>query len=130
MNIVPPKTDFEDNVAPLRQKPELRLMRGGNEPPVYGKDYLSSMKAGTEFLVRDRQGLIAPKFIVIEWIFGGLHHTGNVLLIPAKTPNDHHGWQWVDPKEFCKFFEFRGIIEEPEHETDSETARLVPEPSG
>jgi hypothetical protein len=109
-----------------KKKPQLRLMKGGNEPPAYNKDWLSDLRVGTEFLCRDKMGVVAPRWIVIEWIMGGLHPTGNVLLIPAKSPNDTKGWQWVDPREFCKFFEYRGIIEEPSDETYSNNPGMEP----
>lgn len=110
--VVQPLTD-DDNVVSMDEwKRQPRPMRGGVGPPMKpGTDYLSDMKSGTEFLVRDKTG-ITPRWLVVEWVNGGLHSTGNVLLIPTKSANDVRTWIWVDPIEFCKAFEFRGIIEE------------------
>lgn len=104
----------DSEVVSIEEFRKNREATGGWEPPMPpGKDYLSDMKSGTEFLVRDKTG-ITPRWLVVEWIHGGLHSTGNVLIIPTKSANDVRTWVWVDPKEFCKAFEYRGIIEEPE----------------
>jgi len=117
------------NVTSLEEF-KARPKTAGKEPPDGGKDWLSGMATGTEFLIRDRWGSLTPKWVVLEWIFGGLHPTGNVLLLPMKTPNDPKTWQWVHPAEFCKAFEFRGIVDIPvletEHESDSGTTQLEP----
>lgn len=74
-------------------------------------DWLSPMKCGTEFLVRSKVGE-APKWLLHEFTHGGKIH-GNVLICPTPTLNDPRTWKWVDPIEFCKSFELRGILEEP-----------------
>lgn len=119
--IKPPDLSNVTDLAEFRARPKTE----GKEPPT-GPDWLSGMKLGSEFLTRDKGGLLTPRFLVLEWIMGGLHPTGNVLLIPAKTPNDPKTWQWVAPKEFCQMYEFRGIIkeytdEELENDPSSET---------
>jgi len=96
------------NLAEFKARPKPAM-----KPPS-GPDWLSAIKSGTEFLVRDKTGSLTPRFLVLEWIHGGLHPTGNVLLLPAKSPNDNKTWQWVDPIEFCKLFDNRGIIWESE----------------
>ena len=73
-------------------------------------DWLTPMPSGTEFLVRDKTGH-QPRWLVNEFTHGGLMR-GNVMIIPTKTMQDIRTWFWVDPIEFCKAFEFRGIIEE------------------
>src|SRR6266566_2409937 len=105
--------DTEDtNIVSLdefkaRPKPSMK------EPP-FGSDWLSTLKSGAEFLVRDKSAGLTPRFLVLEWIHGGLHPTWNVLLIPAKSPNDTKSWQWVDPVEFSRVFEYRGTLWEPQ----------------
>lgn len=85
------------------------------EPPP--SDWLSGMKAGTEFLCRDKTMRYFPRWVALEYTHGGMLEPKpgirNVLLIPTKTMQDVKTWQWVDPLEFCMIFEFRGIIEEP-----------------
>lgn len=104
----------ESDVVSLDEFRQNRVATGGSGPPAKpGDDYLSRMVNGTEFLCRDLRGN-TPKWFIHEWIFGGLHSTGNVLLIPPKTANDNRTWVFVDPTEFCKAFEFRGILEVPE----------------
>ena len=74
-------------------------------------DWLSPMPSGTEFLCR---WLVADnKWKLWAFTHGGKLH-GNVLLCPTMTLNDDRTWQWVDPIEFCKAWEFRGILEVPD----------------
>ena|SRR5258707_70074 len=73
-------------------------------------DWLSPMKCGTEFLVRSHE---QPKWLLHEFTHGGKIH-GNVLICPTSTLNDVRTWKWVDPIEFCKAFDLRGILEVPE----------------
>jgi hypothetical protein len=77
-------------------------------------DWLSPMKSGTEFLVRSKTGEL-PRWLLHEFTHGGKIH-GNVLLCPTSTLNDVRTWKWVDPTEFCKSFELRGILEVPEND--------------
>lgn len=74
-------------------------------------DWLSKMKCGTEFLVRAKTGE-SPRWLLHEFTHGGKIH-GNVLICPTSTLNDPRTWKWVDPIEFCRSFELRGILEEP-----------------
>lgn len=85
----------------------------GMKPPKNG-DWLSGMKVGTEFLCRDKSGAQFPRYAALDFTFLGLHNTGNVLLSPTQSINDTRTWKWFIPEDFCKAFEFRGIIEEPE----------------
>lgn len=117
MNVPPTKTEIEDAEVVSLDEFKARPKPAMKEPPS-GSDWLSAIKSGTEFLTRDKFASLTPRWVVLEWIHGGLHPTGNVLLIPAKSPNDTKTWQWVDPVEFCRMFEFRGIIWEPEEETE------------
>lgn len=116
MDATPTKRDENDTVVDMLQA-KVKLKTASKEPPT-GPEWLSSIKTGSEFLTRDIFGSLTPRFLVLEWIHGGLHQTGNVLLIPSKTPNDTKTWQWVDPVEFCKVFEYRGTLYVP---TDEET---------
>jgi hypothetical protein len=115
MDVTPQKPSPEDENVVSMEEFKARPKPAMKEPPE-GPDWLSSIKSGTEFLVRDKFGALTPRFLVLEWIHGGLHPTGNVLLIPAKTPNDTKNWQWVDPIEFCRIYDNRGILWEPEEE--------------
>ncbi len=96
------KTEEEEEQPQL--KPDWR-------GPIDG-DWLSGMKTGTEFLVRDKTGRF-PRWVVHEFTHAG-KLKGNVLICPTATLNDPKTWQWVDPVEFCRAFEFRGIVEVPE----------------
>ena len=78
-----------------------------------GGDWLSPMKSGTEFLCRPIFG--ENKWMLFEFTHGGKIH-GNVLLCPTVTLNDVRTWKWVDPMEFCKAFELRGVLEIPQDE--------------
>lgn len=111
LELVVDNTPQEEDVIPAKP---------GRQPPSSG-DWLSGLgnpphpPTGVEFLCRDKAGRFYPRFVVVEYTFGGKIR-GNVLLIPTKTLNDIKTWQWVDPIEFCQIFEFRGIIEEPNNE--------------
>lgn len=89
--------------------PDIPAKPGRQEPP--SGDWLSGMESGTEFLCRDKTGH-APRWMVFEYIHGGKIQ-GNVLLIPSKTVNDTKSWMWADPVEFCRSFEYRGVLEDP-----------------
>lgn len=94
------------------EQPQLKLDWKG---PKDG-DWLSPMKCGTEFLVRAKMGE-SPRWLLHEFTHGGKIH-GNVLICPTPTLNDPRTWKWVDPAEFCRAFELRGIIEIPENDTN------------
>jgi hypothetical protein len=106
-----PKVEEEDNVIPFK-KPMLRL---APKQPEDG-DWLSPLKAGTEFKCRDKTGR-TPRWLVNEFTHCG-KLKGDVLLSPTVTLNDPKSWFWVEPTEFCKQWEFRGVIEEPEVKDD------------
>lgn len=109
MNELPPKLEDteESNVIPFA-KPKLNLDLGG---PTDG-DWLSSMTSGTEFKCRDKTGR-SPRWLVNEFTHMG-KLKGDVLLAPTVQLRDPKSWFWVDPIEFCKQWEFRGIIEIPD----------------
>jgi hypothetical protein len=87
-------------------QPVLKLAGKGPTSP----DWLSPMKSGTEFLVRNK-GFSA--WLLNEFTHGGKKE-GAVLLIPSQTMQNTTTWIWVDPYEFCKAFELRGVLEVPD----------------
>ncbi len=81
----------------------------------FDPDWLSKMPCGTEFLCRHK--LEGPRWSLMEFTHGGKLQ-GNVLLCPTATINQPATWKWVDPVEFCKVWELRGVLgiaEEDEH---------------
>jgi len=93
-------------------EPQLKPDGGGpTQPPV--KDWLSSMKSGTDFRVRDKTGRFLPSFLREEYTHGGKLY-GNVLLIPVKSMNDPKTWSLVEPVEYCKIFECTDVTSDPE----------------
>lgn len=102
-----------DNVLDFAEKKkalQALTVTGGGTPP--DGDWLSPMKLGTEFLVRPKA---QKTWILAKFMQAGIKN-GNVLLIPMKgeevTVPDTE-WLWADPVEFCRFWEFKGIILEP-----------------
>lgn len=97
-----------DNVLDfVKQK---ALLTGGGTPP--DGDWLSKMKIGTEFLVRPKT---QKTWILAKFMQAGIRN-GNVLLIPMKGEDvtcPDSEWIWADPVEFCKFWEFKGVLLEP-----------------
>ena len=89
------------------EQPRLRL--AGKGPPA-GWDWLSPMESGTEFLCSHKS---QQSWLLTSFTHGGKKE-GAVLLIPTATMNNHTSWIWVDPIEFCKVFELRGILEIPD----------------
>lgn len=84
---------------------------GGNQPPE--GDWLSRMKSGTEFLVRPKAN---KTWILAKFMHAGLRQE-QVLVIPMRGDQpiqDDAEWVWVDPVEFCKFWELRAILLIPE----------------
>lgn len=84
----------------------------GGRPPVDG-DWLSGMKTGTEFLVRPK---VQKTWILAKFMHAGLR-ANCVLVIPMQGDEpiqDDKQWVWVDPVEFCKFWELRAILLVPE----------------
>jgi len=88
------------------------VLKTASKGPTDG-DWLSPMRSGTEFLVRGRSAAGHPRWLLSEFTHGG-KKAGNVLLCPTQTLNDIRTWIWVDPVEFCKVFELRGVLEEPD----------------
>ena len=105
----------EDNVIhPDFRQPRLKF-KVKDRPPT--DDWLSSMKPGTEFVTYFRQGTI--NWLLSEWTFlgwkEGLEGTGGVCwIVPTQEINNIKEWKPVDPINFCKAFELRGITEIPE----------------
>ena len=102
-------TEAIDNVLDFVEHKK-GLQVGGGTPP--DGDWLSRMKLGTEFLVRPK---VQKTWMLQKFMQAGIKN-GNVLLIPMKgeevsVPDTE--WIWADPVEFCKFWEFKGIILEP-----------------
>lgn len=102
-----------DNVLDFIEKKKALTMAGGGTTS--DVDWLSPMKVGTEFLVR-------PK-VQKTWVLAKFMHAGckdwNVLVIPMKgeeVTSPESEWIWVDPVEFCKFWDFKGILLEPINE--------------
>lgn len=98
-----------DNVLDFVAKKAL-LQTGGGTPP--DGDWLSRMKIGTEFLVRPKT---QKTWMLAKFMQAGVRN-GNVLLIPMKGEDvtcPDSEWIWADPIEFCKFWEFKGILLEP-----------------
>ena len=82
-----------------------------------GTDWLSPLarQPGTQFKARDR--LSGRRWQVIEFaVLGKLK--GDVLLAPPAFVRDVTTWFWVDPINFCKDMEFRGVTEVPGDDTD------------
>lgn len=102
-------TQAVDNVLDFAKQKAL-LAAGGGTPP--DGDWLTPMKIGTEFLVRPK---VQKTWMLQKFMQAGVRN-GNVLLIPMKgeevTVPDTE-WIWADPIEFCRFWEFKGIILEP-----------------
>lgn len=108
----------EDDVVDLAEFRRSRLravaktILGGGPPD---GEWLSKMKVGTEFLVRPK----AQKTWMLAKFMQAGSKNGNVLVIPMKGEEvnaPESEWMWVDPEEFCKFWELRGILLIPKEE--------------
>src|SRR6266436_2950040 len=108
MKLVKPPSRFEDdNIIDLTlpiPKPKMK------EPPE--GDWLSPLECGTEFKCRDKTGR-TPRWLVMEYTHMG-KLKGDVMLSPSYNINNPQSWFWVEPIEFCKQWEFRGVIQEPQ----------------
>lgn len=102
----------EDNIVSLEDFRKAIPKTAPKEPSE--GDWLSGMICGTEFKCRDKTGR-TPRWLVQEFTQMG-KLKGDVLLSPTVTIQDPKGWFWVEPVEFCRQWEFRGIIEEPKEE--------------
>lgn len=104
-------------------KPDLRLVSDNSddltlpipkpmmkEPPE--GDWLSPLECGTEFKCRDKTGR-TPRWLVMEYTHMG-KLKGDVLLSPSYSIQNPGSWFWVEPIEFCKQWEWRGVIQEPQ----------------
>jgi hypothetical protein len=103
-------TETVDNVLDFVER-KRALTRTGGGVPTDG-DWLTPMKIGTEFLVRPK---VQKTWILAKFMQAGCKN-GNVLVIPMKGEEvtaPEAEWVWVDPIEFCKFWEFKGLILEP-----------------
>jgi hypothetical protein len=92
-----------------------RRKTGGGMPPE--GDWLSGMVSGTEFLVRPK---IQKTWILAKFMHAGAR-AGCVLVIPMRGDQpiqDDAEWVWVDPVEFCKFWELRAILLIPENNNE------------
>lgn len=106
-------TDEELQKFREKHRTGTRMAIGGGNPP--DGDWLSPMKIGTEFLVRPK---IQKTWILAKFMQAGVKN-GNVLIIPMKGEEvsaPESEWIWADPTEFCRFWEFRGILLEPINE--------------
>lgn len=115
MNEATVKED-KTNVLDFMEKRKALATGGGGSA---GMEWLTNMKMGSEFLVRP---LSQKTWVLAKFMFAGnkiqASYT-NTLLIPMKgesVSQDESEWMWVDPVEFCKFWEFRGYILVPEDE--------------
>lgn len=97
-----------DNVIDLT----LPISKPNMKGPEGEGDWLSPLECGTEFKCRDKTGR-TPRWLVMEYTHMG-KLLGDVLLCPSVSINNPHTWFWVEPIEFCKQWEFRGVIQEPE----------------
>jgi len=95
--------DREDEQLPLPH-----VKPAGKGPS--GWDWLSPMISGTEFLCAHK----ANQSWLLTWFTHGGKKEGAVLLIPTQTMNNHSSWIWVDPVQFCKVFDLKGILSEPD----------------
>lgn len=98
------------------RKHHLKPDGGGPKGPKKG-DWLSDMVWGTEFLVRPN----ANK----TWMLARFMHAGRrermVLVIPMRGEEpvqDDKEWLWVDPVEFCKYWELMAILLIPEKDNE------------
>lgn len=75
-------------------------------------DWLSGLECGTEFKCRNKSGR-SPPWLVMEYTHMGKLR-GDVLLCPTYSINNPSSWFWVEPISFCREWEFRGVISEPD----------------
>ena len=103
-----------DNVLQFK-KPLLKL---APKDPTDDGDWLSGMKVGTEFKAHDK--LRDPSWLVRDLTYLG-KLKGDVYLCPTNALQDSKQWFWVNPVAFCREWEFRGIIEEPQDQDEDIT---------
>jgi len=90
---------------------------GGGSPPSEG-DWLSPMVWGTEFRVSPK---MQKTWLLMTFTMAGVRN-GTVLVIPHhgdEISQDTKEWMWVNPLDFCKFWDKIAVILIPEEiETD------------
>jgi hypothetical protein len=89
------------------------------EPPE--GDWLSPLECGTEFKCRNKTGR-SPPWLVLEYTHMG-KLKGDVLLCPTVSINNPTSWFWVEPVMFCREWEFRGVISQPELPEETQDGR-------
>lgn len=98
----------ESDVVSLEEfrRNKLRSRGGGGNPP---GEWLSGMVWGTEFLVRPK---VQKTWLLVKFMMAGVKE-GMVLVIPMRGDEpvqDDKEWMWVDPVEFCKYWELMAVI--------------------
>jgi len=84
----------------------------GGQPPEEG-DWLSTMVWGTEFRVSPKT---QKTWLLMTFTMAGIRN-GTVLVIPHHgdlISQDEKEWMWVNPIEFCRYWELAAIILVPE----------------
>lgn len=104
-------TDIDEEtklITPFRPK----LLTGGKGPTGYA-DWLSEMKTGSVFLVKNLQ---QKSFVLGQ--FHLLHKLERAIHLMNNMDQGQEVHMWVDPLEFCQQFGFVEILMEPEDEDD------------
>ncbi len=107
----------ESDVVSLDEYRSLRLKRRGGGGPTRDGDWFSDMIWGTEFLVRPK---VQKTWMLAKFMMGGLKE-GMGLVIPMRGDEpvqDDKEWMWVDPVEFCKYWELMAVILVPKEIED------------
>ena len=90
-----------------------RPKRMFGNPPTDGDDWLSSMVWGTEFRVSPKT---QKTWLLMTFTMAGMLE-GTVLVIPHhgdEISQDEKEWMWVNPVEFCKYWEKIATVFIPE----------------
>lgn len=98
-----------------KNKAKFRTVTGGGVPP--DSEWLPKMEWGTEFLVRPK---VQKTWLLVKFMMGGVQN-GCVLVIPVRGDEpiqDDKEWMWVDPVEFCKYWELMAILLVPEKDNE------------
>jgi len=113
------RKDFmeETNIIQLNNKPDLKLVTGGKEPTGHS-DFLSNLKQGTHFLVKDKT-TASLDFLEVrkQWQRMDFKERPCYLdtMIVTPTGNTAIG-MWVNPARWCNKYELVGILWEPSEE--------------
>jgi hypothetical protein len=109
---------MESDVVSLDEVRRNRVrLKGGGEPP--NGDWLSTMKWGTEFLVRPK---VQKTWLLVRFMMAGIRG-GMALIIPMRGDEpvqDDKDWMWADPVEFCKYWELMAVLLVPKDEISNE----------